>query len=115
MPGPKAGVRGLTCVGREGVACTKVVLQCHVLFRDVMVVGVCYSPWWTFEKLDGYLLAEVSSLLFGVWVVFSWFLGGGYRVAPSLPLSRGVVACLRGSCSWLPVSAGFSRPRWRLG
>ena len=28
-----------------------------------MVVGVCYSPWWTFAKLDGYVLAEVTSLL----------------------------------------------------
>ena len=26
VPGPKSGVHGLTCVGREGTACTKVVL-----------------------------------------------------------------------------------------
>ena len=64
------------CLAREGTACTKVVLQSRVLFRDVVVVGVCYSPWWTFAKLDGYVLAEVTSLLFDVWVVFCWFLEG---------------------------------------
>ena len=57
------------CLAREGTACTKVVLQSRVLFRDVVVVGVCYSPWWTFAKLDGYVLAEVTSLLFDV---FCW-------------------------------------------
>ena len=33
MPGPKSGVHGLTCVGREGTACTKVVLQSRVVIR----------------------------------------------------------------------------------
>ena len=104
------------CLAREGTACTKVVLQSRVLFRVTLWLwAFAIRPSWTFAKLDGYVLAEVTSLLFDVWVVFCWFLGGGSRVAPSLPLSRGVVACLRGSCSWLPVSAGFSRPRWRRG
>ena len=77
MLGPKSGVHGLKCIDREGTACTKAVLQSRVLFRD-------------FAKLDGYVLAEVTWLLFDVWVVFCWFLGEGSRVAPCLPLSRGV-------------------------
>ena len=49
MPGPNSGLHGLTCVGREGTACTKVVLQSRVRIRRWYHVGyavILPGRWW---------------------------------------------------------------------
>ena len=55
MPGPKSGVHEKTCVGREGTACTKVVLQSQVRQGDVLILSEVAPrsrvrlPWYEFN------------------------------------------------------------------
>ena len=47
----RARNHGALCLAREGTACTKVVLQSRVLFRDVVVVGVLLFALVDFRKV----------------------------------------------------------------
>ena len=90
MPGPKSGVHGLACAGREGSACTKVVLQSRVRNRLWYDVGYAVLlPKAQVPCVD--LLAALRLLLFG--------------------LFRGLPVCLSLSFGCCLVAGRLSRPR----